>query len=361
MIVQPSLDIDPLKLGADWFDQMFAATGQDFEVSSVDAASIGTGQIGENVRFRLTYSDETVEAPDSLVGKFPSYNEKSRMTAQLLGHYRREVNFYKTFDVAKQIAPAFIYGDHDPETNRFCLIMEDMSPAAQGDQLGGGTLRQAELAIDSAAILHVAHWNDESLDALDWLDGTEAAPDSPFTQSMMSGFWTGFKERYGDRVSPDDVAVGDAYAAFMTRVGNEDFYDGPFALTHGDYRLDNMLFGDESAPKPLAVVDWQTPGKRGPAIDVAYYIGAGFKRADRPAYENQLLERYHDQITRAGIDYPFAQFKEHYAWYAFYGMAVAFGAAMLVGQTDRGDEMFLTMLRRHAGQARDNGGLDLIN
>ena len=41
-------------------------------------------------------------------------------------------------------------------------------------------------------------------------------------------------------------------------------------------------------------------------------------------------------------------------------MSVAFGAAMLVKQTERGDEMFLTMLRRHAAQARENDALNLL-
>jgi hypothetical protein len=37
-----------------------------------------------------------------------------------------------------------------------------------------------------------------------------------------------------------------------------------------------------------------------------------------------------------------------------------YGAAMLVKQTERGDQMFLTMLRRHAAQARDNNALELL-
>lgn len=361
MVEAPTLDFDPLKLGPDWFNEMFAAAGHAYDVSGVDAKSIGTGQIGENIRFKLSYAGDCPGAPSSVVGKFPSYNEQSLTTAKMLGLYRREVNFYKIFDVAKQIAPALIYADHDAETNNFCLIMEDMSPAVQGDQLGGGTLRQAELAVDSAAILHAAHWNDAELDKLDWLEGTEAAPASPFTQSMLVGLWDGFKEKYSNSLSPEDIDVGDAYTAFLLKVGDDDPYEGPFALTHGDYRLDNMLFGDAASSKSLAVVDWQTPGKRGPAIDVAYYIGAGFKKDERSQHEEALLHRYHQRLSDAGIDYSMTELKRHYTWYAFYGMGVSFGAAMIVEQTERGDEMFLTMLRRHAAQARENGGLDLIS
>ncbi|PRC52853.1 phosphotransferase, partial [Mycobacterium sp. ITM-2017-0098] len=44
-------------------------------------------------------------------------------------------------------------------------------------------------------------------------------------------------------------------------------------LVHGDFRLDNMLFGQEGADRPLTVVDWQTV-TWGPAFtDVAYFLG----------------------------------------------------------------------------------------
>ena len=93
--------------------------------------------------------------------------------------------------------------------------------------------------------------------------------------------WTGFKDRYGAHLTPDVVEVGDAYADALPRMQQE-AREGPFALTHNDYRLDNMLFGKPGSPKPLAVVDWQTAGKGAPASDVAYFIGAGLTRDDRP-------------------------------------------------------------------------------
>lgn len=356
---KPRLDVDPLVPELDWFNTVLEACKIDGRAAGVTAKSIGTGQIGENVRFTIDYAERGADAPDSIVGKFPSSSESSLMTAKLLGHYRREVKFYQTFDIAHEIAPRAYYTDYDEATNTFCLMMQDMAPASQGDQLAGCTLADAERAIDAAAILHAAHWNDPKLDGFDWLQGSDAAPAEPITPEMTAGLWVGFKERYGDRVTQDVMDIGDAYAAFLAK--GDDRYDGPYTLTHGDYRLDNMLFGDAGAPRRLAIVDWQTPGKRGPLIDVAYFIGAGFTQADRPKYENALIERYHKGLLARGVTgYSLEEAKRHYALFSFYGMAVAFGAAMLVKQTERGDEMFLTMLRRHAAQAAANGGLDLI-
>ena len=42
-----------------------------------------------------------------------------------------------------------------------------------------------------------------------------------------------------------------------------------------------------------------------------------------------------------------------YRHYAFSGLVMAIVASFLVRQTDRGDEMFMTMASRHAHQALD--------
>lgn len=358
---RPGLDTNPLELTPDWFNQLFEEIGIDAEVSGLTAKSIGTGQIGENVRFVFDYARKGDGAPATLVGKFPSDSEASLMTAKMLGHYEREVNFYRTFPkVAGRITPAALYTDYDADTNRFALIMEDMAPSEQGDQLAGCSVAEAERAMDAAAILHGAYWNDESLGIHPWLQGTSVAPPPALTLEATIALWTGFKDRYGPQLAQEDVEVGDAYTAALPKMQDEE-RPGPFALTHNDYRLDNMLFGKPGAPKPLAVVDWQTVGKGAPASDVAYFIGAGLTRDDRPKHEQALLRYYHARLQDEGVtDYSFEALFDDYRYTCFYGMSVAFGAAMLVKQTERGDQMFLTMLRRHAAQARDNNALELL-
>ncbi|MEZ5954901.1 MAG: phosphotransferase [Hyphomonas sp.] len=357
---RPGLDTNPLELTPDWFNQLFETIGVDAEVQALTAKAIGTGQIGENVRFVFDYARKGEGAPATLVGKFPSGSDASLMTAKLLGHYEREVMVYRTFPkVAGRITPAALYADYDPDTNRFALIMEDMAPAEQGDQLAGCSVADAERAMDAAAILHAAYWMDEALDTYSWLQNTKLAPPPAIGPEAVVTLWAGFKDRYGAHLTPDVVEVGDAYADALPRFPEE--RPGPFALIHNDYRLDNMLFGKPGAPKSLAVVDWQTAGKGAPANDVAYFIGAGLTREDRPKHEQALLRYYHARLEAEGVrGYSFDQLYEDYCLNCFYGMSVAFGAAMLVKQTERGDQMFLTMLRRHAAQARDNDALRLL-
>lgn len=353
------LDFDPLDPGADWFNRVFSEIGLDAEISGYSSKSIGTGQIGENVRFKFDFTRKGEGVPDTMVGKFASTDETSRAAAKQLGHYQREVFFYRTFPkVAGVITPSAYFTAFDEPSNRFALIMEDMAPSEQGDQLKGCGVSEAERAMAAAALLHGAYYQDETLATYDWLQGTPGAPDSIGPEGMAQ-LWFAFKDRYGEQVDDEDLDIGDKLVAKIVEWGEG--YTGPRALTHSDYRLDNMLFGAPAAPKPLAVVDWQTAGYEAPAKDVAYFIGAGLTRDDRPKHEKALLDYYYGQLQAQGVsNYSFDDFYRDYRWFTFYGMTVAWGAAILVKQTERGDEMFLTMLRRHAAQVRDNDALALL-
>ena len=64
------------------------------------------------------------------------------------------------------------------------------------------------------------------------------------------------------------VATLDAYLAQEGESG------GPRGLVHGDYRLDNMLFGEAGAERPLTVVDWQTVTWGPATTDASYFLAA---------------------------------------------------------------------------------------
>jgi aminoglycoside phosphotransferase (APT) family kinase protein len=123
-------------------------------------------------------------------------------------------------------------------------------------------------------------------------------------------------------------------------------------VVHADFRLDNMLFtpGD---PAPV-VVDYQTVNWGCGAYDLAYFVGGSLEPEVRRASVDDLLAGYHEALGDHGVTgYAPDQLRADYRRECFGGLMMAVGASMMVKQTARGDEMFITNTRRHAQQAID--------
>ena len=127
----------PDQVTAGWLSEKLRSCGllQDGKVAALDWEPIGTGQVGDSVRFRLSYANET-GGPATLAAKFPAADEPSRSTAAMLGLYAKEVQFYR--DLAPQLAirtPRSYAAEICEETGEFILLFEDLGPARGGNQL----------------------------------------------------------------------------------------------------------------------------------------------------------------------------------------------------------------------------------
>ncbi|MEE3328081.1 MAG: phosphotransferase [Myxococcota bacterium] len=343
-----------------WVTQVLAAAGlPDIQIDGFEAQSIGTGQVGENVRLALQYGPGSATGPASVVLKLPSVHAVSRATAVAQGIYAREVHFYT--DLARTLkirTPRCWHADLDAKGEEFVLVFEDMAPAQPGDQLKGCSLPQAELAMQEAARLHAPRWNDPELSGLDWL--SHPGPD---TAPLLEGFYRsvlpGFEARFQDRLHEDVLALA---RRFGDKIGDwARFDDGPRCVVHGDFRLDNMLFGEGEASAPLAVVDWQTCAEGHPASDVAYFLGAGLLPEVRRETEHELLGHYHAELAQAGVvDYSMDDLLRDYRRFSFSGFIMAVVASQIVEANERGDAMFAVMAERHAEQITDLGAEDIL-
>lgn len=343
-----------------WLEAVLAGGGVQARVRDFAMTRIGTGQIGQSLRFDLQYADAPDDAPASLVGKFPAPEPESRNAGVALGNYAREVNFYRRLAGTALISlPKCYAAEFDPATDDFILMMEDLSPAEQGDQLRGCTLDQARLAVLEAANLHASHWDDPAIDALPWVSGAKAAPPAASAApGALAALWDGFCARYGDRVEADMRRVGAALVAGFDQY--ESGYDGPKSLVHIDYRPDNMMFASPRGGRALTVLDWQSVSYGCGVTDVAYFLAGALPRDVRRAAERELLAEYHDRLAQLGVRYDLDRLWDDYRSRAFALFLVAFYAAMLVTQTPRGDDMFFAMLRGATDQALDLDALAFL-
>jgi hypothetical protein len=323
----------------------------DARVAEVTCTPVGTGQMSDCVRLTPTYEGSTA-APASLIAKLPAADPTSRATAGTLRNYEIEVSFYRQLAPNLPVRAPRCYHAHLDDTGTdFVLLLEDLAPARQGDQLAGCDVEQAAMAVEELPRLHAPRWGDAGLAKLDWLHRN---PDEAvaFTSQLVAGLFGGFCERYTDRVDADIIALGERLMARLPAyLGAR---RGPWTVAHGDFRLDNLLFGTDAGGPPVAVVDWQTV-THGPGVsDLSYFLGAGLLPELRRTYERDLVRIYHDAMRAAGVvgldwDECWAQYRR----YSFSGLIMAIAASMLVEQTDRGDDMFVTMARRHGRHAID--------
>lgn len=348
----------PGALTPEWLTAALAAAGllDGATVTAADPRPLGTGQMCDSVRVALSY-DRAAGGPATLVAKLPAADETSRATAVMLRNYEKEVRFYRELAAGLAVrTPDVYYADIDPPTGRFVLLLEDLAPAEQGDQLAGCTPEVAEAALAQLVGLHAPRWGDGSLAGLDWLN-----PDPETGRAMMLGLlpnlWAGFQERYAASLTEDIRAAGgqlfDRLAGYLADAG------GPSTVVHGDFRLDNLLI--DAGTGDVAVVDWQTCAY-GPALsDVAYFVGAGLLADDRRRHEEALVRGYHRGLLAAGVaGYGWDDCWTAYRRGTWSGLLMAVGAAMLVRRTERGDRMFLAMASRHARHALDLDAVEVI-
>jgi aminoglycoside/choline kinase family phosphotransferase len=256
--------------------------------------------------------------------------------------------------------PACFHGDWTPETNAFVLVLEDMAPATQGDQLTGCTLEQARDAVRELAKLHGPRWDDPTLYDVDWIEHDRGDdPDAGSGLVMMwQMFFPGFAATYRSHLSAEEFELAERFGTVIGawRGGRT----GPKTITHGDYRLDNMLFATADGGPPVTVVDWQTPAHGSPITDLSYFIGAGLLPPERREHERELVAVYLEALGAYGVALDEAWVWEQYRRDAFAGLTVAAMASQIVTLNDRSEAMFGAMAQRHLRQALDLDAFSLI-
>ena len=355
VVVVGKKEYNESSIDADFWREVFHA-----DVVAGPPKRIGEGQVGMNLRFALESSDPAV--PSSVVVKMASPDPTSRATGMSLRNYEREVKFYNelvtTLDVR---SPKCWFADWHEEGGDIAIVLEDMAPSEQGDQIRACGIEHARLAVDQLVKMQGPRWKDESLASIDWLQRRDAG-DVDRLSGLLGMVKPGFLAVYEDIIRAE---IGNEGVEFVEVMANniERYVLGKgeaFSVTHGDFRLDNLLFATEQGGVPCAVVDWQTPGHGNGISDLAYFIGAGLLPDDRRRFEWELVDQYIRGIESYGHEIDQDWVKFHYKREAISGVIMAVIASQIVGRTERGDKMFEVMATRHIQQGLENGALSLL-
>jgi hypothetical protein len=342
----------PADVTAEWLETVL-----DAEVRAVDIVPIGTGQTGATYRLTVTYASDAAGLPATFAVKLSSQDDAVRERVAL--GYRSEHAFYTgVADVVRVPIPKRYHCEISSDGGDFVLLLADMAPASQGDQIGGCTQEEAALGVRALAGLHGPTWCDPK-----WADFPGLAMSMP-NDDAAKGFGdiavmaTQITlERLGARMSADDRDTASEAMSMVTPWLLADRQR--FSLMHGDYRLDNMLFDPDRTT--VTVVDWQTLGAGLPARDLAYFTGTSLLPDVRRLADEDLVATYHEELSGYGID----DYDHDTCWRDYrVGMLqvpliTVLGCAFAIS-TERGDDMMLVMLERGCQAIRDLGSLDLV-
>jgi hypothetical protein len=340
-------------LTAEWLTAALAGVADGAQVSHLVASRIRNGNVADSARLVPAWNRPTA-APSSVVAKVPSSEPVKRATGFATGTYEREAAFYTAIADSVGVSRPMCYvAQYDLEHEGYVVVLEDLAPAQPADQVAGCSPDDAAAVMSELAALHAPRWGDPSLLDLAWLE--RPTPESvQSTVALVPTLFPGFVDRYRARLDPGVVALGERTMAGLERYLTD--RPGPWTVTHGDLRLDNLLFG----PPRVAVVDWQTV-KAGPGLsDVAYFIGSGLLPEDRRDHEHRLVRAYHRQLTAAGVTLTWGDCWAGYRRYSLDGLIMAIAASMVGARSARRDDMFMALANRHARQARDLATEELL-
>ena len=332
---------------------LLQSEGHDVVVRGFTATRVGTGQMGANFRLHLEMAGDRSGVPETLVAKTAFGPMDRRVLAS--GSYRTEIAFYR--DIAPRVAarvPRCWGAWSNDDTTDFVLLLEDLAPREQGDQVAGCSVDQALLAATNLAGVHGPFWNDPWLtDHLTPYDAQQGADLDSVNPAMVDMFLT----RFDGRLTAETREVFDRTRDLLGR-----WFGGrrePFGLVHGDYRLDNLLF--DPAGRDVAAVDWQTISLGLPCRDLSYLCATGLRVEDRRSAETDIVAAYHGRLLELGVTgYDLATCLHDYAYGMLQGpMVVVYGSAV-AEVTERGDEMFVAMAELAATAISDLETLDLI-
>lgn len=354
----------------------------DAPVTSFHSHPIGTGQVGDCYCIDLEYAGKEaiksdhnpvfpspkhipagspstrVTRPTSLVLKLAAASEATRAGANALGVYAREIRFYN------EIAPLFgnralascYFAAFDQASGTCSILLSNAHPAVTGDDFAGATIAQATLALAELGRLQATQLECTHAEfAPDWL--RRSAPSQAFVEEL----WPRYLARFGARMLPAHIKVCETFIASFDAWQAARIAPGVTqGLVHGDFRLENMLFGpDDSTARPFTIVDWQTV-TRGPlASDLSYFLGGSLAFEDRRAHADALITAYHEAL---GPNPPWSleQAKEGVRFHSFFGLVTFLIAPMIFAESERGDDLFMEMMRRHCTHVLDLNALLIL-
>jgi hypothetical protein len=341
------------QIDAPWLEAMLRAAGHAMRVHGFALEPIGAGNVSDTARIVL---DATGEGPRSLVAKFRPMSDTAHAHGVGSGAYRCEAGAYRLFaaqeDGCRTPRILWLEGGDD----NINIVMADLSRTTRaGDQMAGCSVADARAVVTQLARLHRGFWPLDDARAPDWLLRMPACGDywAPITLRGAPVI----AARFGDLLPGAHLDLVRA-AAPLSRAWH-DLRHPAMTVTHGDPRVDNILFDDSAGAPEAILIDWQVTGLRNALHDVGYFLSTSIAVEARRAHERALLEAYADAFGR-GRGYAVDRIVDDYRVQLVGGLMTVIAAAAVLPDAPRANALLAVLLERTCAAVIDWQSLEAL-
>ena len=268
-------------------------------VAALEATPIaqGVGILSTMLRCRLRYEGDST-GPPSVVVKLEPQRELYRQRIQAMHGFEHEIRFYR--DVAPQAPmrmPTLFFGGFNEHAG--ALVLEDLGHLKAGNQVHGLNNLEAIAAARWIARLQARFWNSEALDTLEWMPLHDERLTAKYAET-----WDHFEEVYGLRLGAEAIAIGRRLRDSLDWIRSE-IEKRPVTVCHGDYRADNLFFGEVGSPEEVVAIDWAFCGRTLGALDPTRLLGGSEPPAERNRHQLEIFAAWYERLQSEGVkDYP---------------------------------------------------------
>ncbi len=343
------------ELTTTWFTDLLRSNGDLDDrtcVATVDVSRFGSDESMMSALYRATLSyTEATSAPATLIVKLASDSPQQRFIAAMTKFYEREIRFYNEIAVNMTVkVPRCYVAQINTEDQSFVLVLDEISGMRQVDQITGVGYDDAIAALRELADLHVPFWGHD----LDSEAETFMRFDSPMLHAMIpdlfGGDWEKARPKVADELPPEVVAVFDNRRQNTKKLLES--MHGPDTFCHGDFRVDNLLFGADGT---VMALDYQLGSVAHGMTDVAYFISQSVADEVAATRADDLISAYIDRLATHGIEIDLQMAMARYRAGLVFYVAIPVGILTLDAVPVRADQLARTMLRRAAAEILRTG------
>lgn len=320
-------DIDELARQQDWCIKKLKEGGalpqqavvNSYKVKALNASIIFRSNAGiVEVDYSVDGQSHTLKCFAKFAPLMGTVWNKAIFNLQL--NHIKEASFNNLFAKADSDLPApKVYcSELSFITGHLCLITEYMAHSKEYLETVYETLPDEHLymAVEGMAALHARYWKEQSPRMSKVLPIDDSTVH--FMDSVVAFSWS------------------DAARIMLNKSWK--YMNRQQTIIHGDSRIGNMMFSDNTGKGRFVLIDWQAVRKGMGVYDVAYFLVLSLQSEHLQRVEEESLRVYHRHLVQGGItDYSLAQLTEDYR-HACLSVLVLLSLPLLSGEVSVEDE-----------------------